>query len=125
MGERRMYVRLPSKLTTSYKLADDQKSVADGPVPSLTKDVSGGGIRLATAIQFAPKTQLEVEVKFPDRATPVKFTAEVVWSQPLVQAEGFDRTRRFETGLRFVRIPAKDQKYVLQHAILNSPPSAH
>lgn len=121
--ERRKFVRLTSKLTATYRLADPAKNLLDETVSSLTKDVSGGGVRLATAIQFAPGTHIEVKVKFPDRATPVAFTAEVVWSQQAQPAEGGDRTRRYDTGMRFLKISPEDQKFVLQHAALNQRPS--
>ena len=120
MLERRAFIRLPEKLTAAYKLSEEQPG-GDDPVHSLTKDVSGGGVRIATAIQFALQTVLEVEVKFPDRSEPVKFKARVAWSRPLVQTDGFDHTRRYETGLQFMEISREDQKYVNAHAALNSP----
>ncbi len=120
--ERRAFLRLSSKLNATYKMADAKQDLSGSVVPSLTKDVSGGGIRLTTAVQFGLKTRLQVEVKFPDRAKPVAFTGEVVWSQPLEQSEAIDRTRRFETGVKFVTISKKDQQYILQHANLHKPP---
>jgi c-di-GMP-binding flagellar brake protein YcgR len=120
--ERRAFVRLTSKLTATYRLADPAKNLLDETVPSLTKDVSAGGVRLATAIQFPAGTQIAVKVKFPDRAAPVEFMAEVVWSQLAVQNEAADRTRRYDTGMRFLKISPEDQKFVLQHAALNRRP---
>lgn len=119
--ERRAFLRLSSKLNATYKMADAKQDLSGSVVQSLTKDVGGGGIRLMTAVQFGLNTRLQVEVKFPDRAKPVAFTGEVVWSKALEQTEGIDRTRRFETGLRYVAISKEDQKYILQHANLHKP----
>ena len=116
--ERRRSVRLRTRLNTVYK------NLTTGRVQrALTKDVSGHGACLVTEDLLEAGTPLEIEIKLPDRAAPVTFLAEVVWSG--FQLEGGVQTgSRAEAGIRFVSIDSKDHALVMQFARFNAlPPS--
>lgn len=116
--ERRRSVRLRPRLTTIYK------NLSTGRVRrALTKDVSGHGACLVTEDLLEAGTPLEIEIKLPDRASPVTFLAEVVWSGFQVDAAGRIGSRA-EAGVKFVSIDPKDHTLVMQFARFNAlPPS--
>ena len=116
--ERRRSVRLRTRLTTIYK------NLSTGRVQrALTKDVSGHGACLVTDDLLEAGTPLEIEIKLPDRATPVTLLAEVVWSGFQLEASGQTGSRA-EAGIKFVSIDPKDHALVMQFARFNAlPPS--
>ena len=89
---------------------------------SLTKDLSGVGLRLVTEQLLNPGTSLEVEIKLPDRGAPLTFTAEVVWSKLISeQRKSYDATTA-ETGIKFVNVDPKVLALIKQYAAMNAPP---
>ena len=68
---------------------------------------------------------VEVEMKLPDREGPIMFTADVVWSRLIEGATGPLQDTTAETGVRIVTIDPKDQKFLLQYAVVNAPPPEH
>jgi hypothetical protein len=108
-AERREFVRLPAKLDLSYQVVPSS-DVHD----ALTKDTSGGGIGLFTHEQLMPGSVLKVEVKFPARKDPVRFSGQVVWCGKLLHEPADGKAPQFEAGLHFVQISPEDQAYVLQ-----------
>jgi hypothetical protein len=117
--ERRRSIRLRTRLTTIYK------HLTTGRVQrTLTKDVSGHGACLLTEDLLEAGTPLEVEIKLPDRTSPVTFLAEVVWSAFQLDAQGSPGKPKAETGIRFVSIDPKDHAAIMQYARFNAlPPS--
>jgi hypothetical protein len=91
----------------------------DTETKSLTKNVSGGGIKFATDVKFEPGTILQMQVKFPDRGLPVCFTGQVIWSASAQPANGSTAPDpKFMTGLAFADIAVKDRDFILQHAVM-------
>ena len=91
---------------------------------AITRDISGGGARFIAEGVLEPRTELELEIKLPDRGAPVKCTAEVVWSKPTRPVLKSYETTEHETGVSFVRIDPKEQAILLQYAALNALPLA-
>ena len=110
MKERRKFVRLHSRLNVNYKVVYLPENIR-----SLSKDVSGGGVRIETEDPLAQGTLLQIEVKFPDKPKLIRFTGEVMWSQ-LLKRVTLDGPPAFDTGLQFVKIDPEDQEYILTHA---------
>ncbi|HEX9780809.1 MAG TPA: PilZ domain-containing protein [bacterium] len=113
--ERRQYIRLGFRMNATYHVVD-----SDDQRRTLTRNLSGGGVRFATHAQVPSGTELVVEVKFPDRPQPVRFTSEVVWSEQWSDDEGGER--HWETGVRITDISKDDHAYLQQYAALNTPP---
>ena len=113
MIERRRFVRLHSKLSTTYKVIDKSQ-----PDISHTKNVGGGGIRFATEQKFHPGTLLDIEIKFPDRISPMRFTGQVVWSDAIRNGHSAKNPGEFDTGITFAEIEVQDREFIIQHAAL-------
>ena len=84
---------------------------------SVTRDVSIDGINLLTDCRLSVGSVLQVDVKYPNRARPIRMLCRVVWSQPLVRPGSVRRARAFETGGRLLDIAPEDQ------ALINQLPS--
>ena len=118
MGEeQRRFIRIHSRLMTFIKFPDTGKVRR-----ALTRDVSAGGICLVTEELLKPGTPLEVELKLPDRDSPIRFTAEVMWSKPVGEPHKSYENPTAETGVRFVTIDPNDQKQLMLYAKVNAPP---
>ena len=116
--ERRRFIRTTTRLLTFYKVP------STGQVRrALTRDISGGGLSCVTETLLKPGTALEVEVKLPDRETPITFTVEVVWSKPVGGESTNPQNQTAETGMKIVKINPKDQTLLVQYATLHAPPS--
>ena len=115
--ERRQFIRIRSRLTTLIKHLDTGKVRR-----ALTKDISAGGVCLVTEELLKPGTTLGLQMKLPDRETPIMFTAEVVWSLPVGEPGKSYENPTAETGLQFVSIDPKDQALLKQYAATNAPP---
>lgn len=117
MEERRRLVRLPARLIAHYTVVS-----SEAPRLSVIRNTSGGGIGFFIERQLAPGTVLQVSVTFPERARPIAFTAEVVWSGKLLLARREDPPRAYETGVRFLEIAPEDQAFIMQYSTSGAPP---
>ena len=119
MDERRRFVRLPARLRATYQVVN-----SDPPRDSLIKNMGGGGIGFFTESRLAPGTVVQVEVQFPERPKPVRFTAQVVWSGELIHESRERLERPYEAGLRFLDVSPEDRQFVMQRSALGTPPHA-
>ncbi|MBI4597734.1 MAG: PilZ domain-containing protein [Candidatus Omnitrophica bacterium] len=109
-AERRRFVRFTTWLDMRYAVADAAEVSS-----ALTRNISGGGMGFFTKLRLTPGTVLKLEVKFPQRAEPVRCTAEVVWSGPLLLFGQDDAPHAYETGVRILEIAPQDQEFLIQH----------
>lgn len=114
LEERRQFVRLDTRLETSYTVLPSGTAKA-----IVTKDIGGGGVCLFADKPMAPGTRLQVSMKLPGRETPVHFTGEVIWSEEYEVIGKTQRQKSVEAGVRFVEISPQDREAVLQHVILS------
>ncbi len=114
MGDRRKFVRLHSRIRAAY-----QSLGKEDPLETLTKNVSGGGLSVFTKVRQAPGTILGLELHFPGRIAPVRFTAQVVWSGEVIADAPVDPDRAYETGVRFLDIEPEDREFLLKFAEAN------
>ena len=116
--ERRQFIRVNMRLVTFMKVLETGKVRR-----TLTKDISGTGLCLVTEDVLKPETQLEIEMKLPDFASAMTFTAQVVWSKAI---PGTYKSYEFpgaETGVRVVKIDPKHAALIRQYAAVNAPPA--
>src|SRR3990167_1788519 len=111
MEERRKFVRLQSRLKSKCWVLGTEE-----PLSSLSRNIGGGGISLFTKRRLAPGTVLGIEVYFPGRLAPVRFTGEVIWSGELITSGAQDSLNTFETGVRFLDITPEERAYILKYA---------
>ena len=112
--EHRRFARLDTKLPVTYRVLP-----ATTFRGTKTKNISGGGICMLVNEPLSPGTTLEVMVKLPSRGDLVMFTGEIVWCRPNTTQPA----RSIEAGIRFVSINPADRQAILQHVILNLPPT--
>ena len=117
MEERRNFVRLPSRLTATYHII----GVTEDDLAVLTRNIGGGGVAFFTESSLKAGTLLQVEVRFPNRQRPVRFTAEVIWSGELLLGSTDREPRAFETGVRFASISDEDRKFLMRYSTSPSP----
>ena len=116
-GEQRQFIRVKERLLTLMTF------LATGKVErALTRDIGAVGVCVMTERVVEPGTQLAVELQLPDRDTPITFLAEVRWSRLLSEPPETGTSMGAETGLRFVRVDAKDRSMMMQHAALHALP---
>ena len=118
MGEEhRRSVRARVRLVTLVKL------LSTGKVHRvLTNNVSSGGLSFVATQLIEPSTALELEITLPDRATPMTFTTEVVWSRTIGAPRKSYEDPTVEIGVKFVTINPKDQAALKQYAVMNALP---
>ncbi len=117
MDERRRFVRLDARLDVVHAV------LPSGTMqPTLSKDVSGGGLRLFTDRPLASGTQLQMAIKLPGRETPVNAIGEVVWSEEAHTTGKSERQRSVEIGVRTVEIAPQDHEALTEHVIASLRP---
>ena len=118
MEERRQFVRLDTRLDVNYSILPSGQSQ-----PTVSKNVSGGGICLFLKQSVPVGTRLQVAMKLPGRDAPAHFTGEVVWCETYEMIGRTERQRSVEAGVRFVEIAPADQTAIMQHVILQLQPN--
>lgn len=73
--ERRMFERMPSRLSLRYS---DLHSNKDGLAE--THDISAQGIGLLISKKLLPHTPLEIWLQLPEKDEPLYIKGEVIWS---------------------------------------------
>ena len=111
MEERRKFVRLQFRLKAKCRVLG-----TEDPLSSLSRNIGGGGISLFTKRRLAAGTVLGIEVYFPGRMAPVRFTGEVIWSGELITSGAQDALNTYETGVQFLDITPEDRTYILKYA---------
>ncbi len=120
MEERRRFVRLDTRLRTTYTVIPSNEIRH-----TITKDIGGGGICLFVEEILASGTRLEVALQLPSREEPILFTGEVAWSEQYEVIGKEQRQQSVEVGIRFIEIATQDQEAIMQHVILSmKPPQA-
>ena len=114
-SERRQFLRLDTRLNVSYTIAGTRQLGK-----SLSKNISGGGVRFIAEHPLEVGTRLEVIVHLD---LPVRFLGEVIWTHLVTKSTSaeFGGT---EVGVRFVEITPKDLALVKQYATFYAPPPA-
>ena len=107
MEERRRFVRLETQADVAYIVLPDGTTKR-----TRAKDVSAGGLRLATDRRLAAGTQLQIAMALPGSERPVNAIAEVVWSQQYEVVGKGDRQQSVEIGARFAEIAPQDQETI-------------
>ncbi|MBN1587156.1 MAG: PilZ domain-containing protein [Candidatus Omnitrophica bacterium] len=90
--EKRSYLRLPTGVRVTYRRLDDVRMES-----SVTKDISGGGIRIPVVDDLEVGCPLEVQLELPQEPAPTYALGKVVWVR---QAENSAReSAELEAGI--------------------------
>ena len=115
LEERRRYVRLDTRLRINYRVLPQSPRMEN----SETLDVSGGGIRIFLTEPLKAGTLLELEIFFPEQATPVRCQGRIVWVEEFAIYQGTREERKdMEAGVEFSDITPQDRDHIIKHVIL-------
>ena len=107
MEERRRFVRLATRANVAYTAL-----LSGTAQQAITKDISGGGLRVFAERALPAGTPLQIALALPGCDEPVNAIAEVVWSEQYETVGKTDRLKSVELGARVVEIAPKDQEAV-------------
>ena len=100
--ERRKFVRLDASIDIKYKILKRGKWGE-----TVTKNISGEGLRLAVKEEIPPASILLLEIKLPVYPPSITAKGIVIWS------------KKDEVGIKFIKINPVDQtrifKYIYEH----------
>lgn len=106
--QQRSFVRIELSLPVQItRLVDDQTEEAP-TIEAVTKDISGGGVQIATTQQWPLGTKLLVTVHYPELG-PITFKSEVV----RIQQPQPDRVL-FWVGVKFLEVNEKDRGNIIK-----------
>lgn len=84
MEDRRVFARIPARFPLRFL---DPRSGRDGDAD--TVDFSANGVGFVTGESLPAKTPLEMWLNIPDKHDPLYTRGEVVWSEPLADANQY------------------------------------
>ncbi|QDR80511.1 Flagellar brake protein YcgR [Sporomusa termitida] len=106
--QQRAFVRVDAALPVQITELVEGEEIADTKVSAVTKDISGGGLQIATSHLWPIGTELMVNVDFPG-AGPVLLRSKVM----RIQQPQPDRTI-FWIGIKFLEINEKDRGNIIK-----------
>jgi len=104
MEERRKWKRLEINLPVKYEVLLTKEAGE-----SITKDIGAGGVCVFSSKPLKEGTRLRAEIKLPNQEKPIRFTGEVLWSEPRDVNGGSGESR---IGVKFVDISDEDREAI-------------
>jgi len=105
MREQREYIRLHKSVLVSHRVAGSLLGAC-----SMTRDISGGGLRFPTFQSLTPGAALNMDISLPGEKKPINALAQVVW-----QKEKAGVHTRFMMGMQFTRISEEDRIKIVDY----------
>ena len=110
MKEPRRFVRVPAQLPIAYRALP-----SPAMVQSTTCDLAGSGFCLLVQEPLARGTQVQIELRLPERERPVLATGEVMWCERH-RITGKSESRELaKAGVRFLHVDPRDHDAILQY----------
>jgi c-di-GMP-binding flagellar brake protein YcgR len=106
--QQRSFVRIELSLPVQVTRLVDDQSEEEPTIEAVTKDISGGGVQIATTHQWELGTKLLVTVHYPEIG-PITFRSEVV----RIQQPQPDRVL-FWVGVKFLEVNEKDRGNIIK-----------
>ena len=106
--QQRSFVRIELSLPVQVTRLVDDQSEEEPTIEAVTKDISGGGVQIATTHQWELGTKLLVTVHYPEIG-PITFKSEVV----RIQQPQPDRVL-FWVGVKFLEVNEKDRGNIIK-----------
>ena len=103
--EKRRFERIESNLPLRYK----NIRTSTGPMGSLTKNISEGGISFKTNEFISLACRLVVEINLPTVQRPIKAISKVAWIRKLSSGE------QYELGNQFLEISKEDRGLITDY----------
>lgn len=108
--QRRKYARAADALPVRIWYLSTKLKHGTGCVETTTRNISGGGLRIAVGWGDRPMIgdELEVELRLP-KAGPIRAKASVVWVATAPEPNGM-----FDVAVSFTEIPDKERKLIVR-----------
>lgn len=98
MDERRVFERIEAPMKISYEL------INKAPKTAVSKDISGGGIRMALDEKLEKGSNLKLNIAVPgQKGKTTTIYGVVAWSTKVEVMSGAKTTNYYETGIRFTK----------------------
>ena len=109
-ADRRKYIRIPYEAVIRYKACPNKDPKKKTFSDAASRNISSGGILMATKEKFPQGTILEVELDIPslDGYSTVKIQGQVV------RTTESDKGKGFENGISFYKIDEQDEDILEQ-----------
>ena len=109
-ADRRKYIRIPYEAIIRYKACPNKGSKKKAFLDASSKDISTGGILMATKERFPLGTVLEVELDIPslDGYSTVKILGQIVRTIEV------QKDKKYENGISFYKIDEEDKDMLEQ-----------
>ena len=105
--ERRKFKRFDAYMNVQFRSQNTKADEGTG----LSKDLSREGIKVSTDHALTTGSLVDLEIRLPDDARPVRSTGKVMWSKPGSGEEG-----EYDSGVCFLLIDPVDKFRVLDYA---------
>ena len=104
-SERRKFPRIPAAIAIAYRTV-----YLTEPNPTLTRDISEGGLRFFTIAPLDSGTTLKMTIQLSGRPQPIRLTAEVLWSRLVTPPSKEPGALPYETAVIFTDATAADRQ---------------
>jgi c-di-GMP-binding flagellar brake protein YcgR len=103
-ADRRKYIRIPYEAVIRYKSCPAKGAKKKAFLDASSKNISSGGILMATKERFPQGTIMEVELDVPslDGYSTVKILGQIVRTREV------EKGKRYENGMSFYKIDEQD-----------------
>ena len=115
--DRRKFARFTCQLHATYAVNGRGSAVR-----SLTRNIGPGGLSFFTATRIMVGTVLCLELQLSGRRRPIRCTAQVIWSGPLILEQRDSAIHAYETGVRLLDVAEDDQAALIGYASAQSLP---
>lgn len=100
MQERRIFERIEASMKIRYEVIEKSPALKK----AISKDISGGGIKLALEESLNPGTNLKLDIEIPGEKNKITTAyGKVAWNKK-VEISGPRPTVYYETGIQFTKV---------------------
>jgi len=94
--EKRLFERIDGELGLRYTLHNDSREI----LSTVTKNISGGGLRTSLIKELSPGTLLDMELAIDNGDVKLRFEGKIawIWDEPMDK----EKKQLFEAGIQFI-----------------------
>lgn len=101
MEQKRLFERIAIPLKIKYQVIENPPLIKD----TTSKDLSGGGIRLALEENLPVGTHLKLDIEIPEEKNKTMTAyGKIVWVNKGIEITGKKSSNYYETGIQFTKV---------------------
>lgn len=109
MIQKREFVRVQYSLKVKVFYTDEEGKARE--TTCVTKDISGGGLRLVSSKPLEVKNNDTVLVDFEIEKVRIKTDSRLIWQKEELDTDGI---KKYSAGLKFINLPEKERKHLVR-----------